>query len=1060
MHRLLNSLKFHLPYFIFLAVTSHDGLSQGKYKIEHFTSDNGLPQNTIKSIAADRLGFIWLATDGGLVRYNGIKFQTFNINKLGLANAANLYGIEPVNRTAPTSYATVGERSRFGRSFAIYDSGESVRIENGRAVRDSTHVPEYIAIKKRFGPKTPVYAISGIPDIFGANITKSGITISDGTGEGNFYWCDDDSVRYFVKWRLTEKMANKVDNLLTYFVLNNRLYNFNRTTTTITQFIRGQKSHYSLDGDILKNPFYRTSKHTIRLYWNPNVNQAFLLLSNHLYLLTASPNGALTTTLLIQGFDFSTNDIDLIYYDHQSHKLFLGSGTIGLFVMTFPSFETITVNGKDRPNIFYAQIPFDSSHVLTPTGFVIGQGKNRGTTTQVKSSLQIANPQDKRFITTDLNQNIWTKNTKTLLKLDPNADKVKSKILFPGFVRGISLINDRQICVGVYEKGLFVLDTSLASSKMAHFLGNYSTKISCLSYRGKDQLLVGTEEGLFQVNFKNRTVWAIKGTEGLRIESVNPVTYNEVWITARSQGLLLLNNEKSAFSFPLDKNGHLVTAHCVVDDELGFLWITTNRGLFQISKVDLMNYHSRQTTGDSRSNPPPFYLLHVKKEGFNTNEFNGSCSPCGLKMKNGTISFPSLDGLVWFDPRKIHPVLPSDDITLDRLEVDMNDIVIESDTIKLPISPENVRFYFSTAYFGERQNLDLSYALVTHNSDRNKVIWKPLINEEDIVIQWSTLPAGKYVLLIKKQSGFGSGNQTIKEIFLEIPEIWYRTTWALIIFTFLGLYLIVICTQYYNRKKISSIRKENLALEKLILMRTESLRTALSKLEDSNAVISDQLFGLSRMLASISHDVQTPLNFINYSSAKVPTLIEKQQLHEAAKVVNMITAISERTTRMVQDLLSYTKIQVYGKRIKLEDISISSLVHEKIDFFQTVIEQKNNRIKFDFPEELFVYNDRQLLSIIIHNLIDNATKYTKNGEISFQTIVGSGLSELVISNNGHHLPDEVINLFNEVEISERNPHNIEEHGNLGLIMVKEIAQLIGIQITTSYTEKINFHIRF
>ena len=48
------------------------------YSILHFTNENGLPQNTIKGIEIDKKGFVWLATEVGLARYDGYRFQLYN----------------------------------------------------------------------------------------------------------------------------------------------------------------------------------------------------------------------------------------------------------------------------------------------------------------------------------------------------------------------------------------------------------------------------------------------------------------------------------------------------------------------------------------------------------------------------------------------------------------------------------------------------------------------------------------------------------------------------------------------------------------------------------------------------------------------------------------------------------------------------------------------------------------------------------------------------------------------------------------------------------------------
>ena len=51
--------------------------SAQKYPMIHYTIDDGLPSNTVNHIYRDSKGFLWIATDKGIARFNGVKFETF-----------------------------------------------------------------------------------------------------------------------------------------------------------------------------------------------------------------------------------------------------------------------------------------------------------------------------------------------------------------------------------------------------------------------------------------------------------------------------------------------------------------------------------------------------------------------------------------------------------------------------------------------------------------------------------------------------------------------------------------------------------------------------------------------------------------------------------------------------------------------------------------------------------------------------------------------------------------------------------------------------------------------
>src|SRR5262247_1952459 len=61
---------------LLLLLSPHNTAAQ--YRIESWTIDNGLPQNTVRSIVQTRDGYLWLTTYDGLVRFDGVNFRVFD----------------------------------------------------------------------------------------------------------------------------------------------------------------------------------------------------------------------------------------------------------------------------------------------------------------------------------------------------------------------------------------------------------------------------------------------------------------------------------------------------------------------------------------------------------------------------------------------------------------------------------------------------------------------------------------------------------------------------------------------------------------------------------------------------------------------------------------------------------------------------------------------------------------------------------------------------------------------------------------------------------------------
>ena len=116
------------------------------------------------------------------------------------------------------------------------------------------------------------------------------------------------------------------------------------------------------------------------------------------------------------------------------------------------------------------------------------------------------------------------------------------------------------------------------------------------------------------------------------------------------------------------------------------------------------------------------------------------------------------------------------------------------------------------------------------------------------------------------------------------------------------------------------------------------------------------------------------------------------------------------------------------------------------------------------PRKRLIISDYQLLSIVVHNLIDNAAKYTHDGKIRiFSRIYGKDQIELVISNTGSGIPQEIVELFNQSKTTKNTDEHIlntKSLKGLGLLIVKDISELVGITIKVSQTDMTNFHLYF
>jgi len=1008
-----------------------------------------MPQNSVRSLAADAEGFVWIATENGLARFDGQRFNVFDKSFVG-TTSNRFYMLSPSMN--PTR-ADRPEQQKPGREiYAAADYNQFVKIERGIAKVDSHYYKSKILTLPHFDNGSPQTLISvGIPTYLRYVARPSHYIIPDSYGEGKYYVIDSASVQLYHDGRKLYQTAFATDSLplwWNYFMLGDQLYYAGESGKVLGINAHGVRSVH-IDGDILRDNQYDGQFEGMKVFWNITSDQLFFYHRKKLYVVSEERKRGLTTRLVLDGYDLDEQVIQSVYRDPATETIFLGSPSKGLFVLTKHTFEALTSPEPDIANVYYATVPMGDRSILTPMGVVLSKDPVSGQiTTRKVPVLEALYMGDKRSLFYDRHGLLWVKMGDFLYQVDLEANRVLHKLDFHTEIKHIYPDLDGKVWIATGTKGIYTLEPSEKDPQPK--LIRDVIKGTYLQTFG-DEMLVGTTTGLYVFNRHSGEANLIKSTEGIYIKSLYVDKANRIWMTANGEGLLMYEKNKLT-RFPLDRNRYLGSPHCIVDDGRGFFWIPTDKGLFQIAVQDLLDH--------VRAPFDLFYLYHAKEEGFLTNEFNGGCQPCASTLKDGTISLPSLNGLIWFRPDKVIRKVPSAGIVLDRILVNRQWLTSPDDTLVLPANPVQARFFFSTPYYGDSYNLNLSYALLDEGEPVQASDWIP-IQSNDFSIVFSNLGHGRHTLLVRKVNGFGKDNHTIRKICVIVPPLWYQTWWAKILLALAvagGFYL-------YNSFRLRKISKEKARLEEIVAKRTESLNLALRDVEESKNEMSRQLHMLSRLLASITHDIQSPLNYIMLTSGSIPAMIDKGELGVVSEIGQVISNSSRRMSDLLRGLLDYIKVHVYGNSIQFENVALRQLVENKYELFKTASEQKGNVFINEVPADLTIPSDAQMLAIMVHNLLDNAVKFTHNGTITVTAAGDTGSGVVMhISNPGAGIPLHVVDIINTPDRGEDTDEEMRPLGRktgLGLLIVKEVAVLIGVRLhVSSEAEQTCFTLQF
>ncbi|WP_343702525.1 ATP-binding protein [Chitinophaga sp.] len=961
------------------------------YMLMRFDNSSGLPQNSVKKIAQDPYGFVWAATEDGLARYDGESIVAFRMADLRLSSkrVINFY----VNPQGELSCVT--------------DKDDYIRLINGRPLLDSNLQNRPGNYLVTYAPDNPadtgVSRMAGLPfkhRQWGLHIRELNMY----TGRRNFFAWKNNEVSYYHDSVRQFSIPFIPDSSWNFALIGHRLY-FLHQSGMVTMFDRKPQTA-PLGGDIRKDPLFRTSSNEMTVFWNGYIQgNVIVYFNNRLYLVLAGKDGQLSTRLLFTGFDLPVRQFTCAYYSEEQGKLFLGSPIRGLYVLSAQQF--FTRGAHDRDDAYYGQAAVGPEEILTAQGDLIGLS----TPPRIIGAVRQMMPSNQYSMVADSLGNVFIKWAEWLYKFEKNSYRLLKKWKLPGSISVVYEGGDGRLWIGVKEKGLATMSLYDETAKPEWFL----TIREDVTYMARQEhiLYTATDEGTYLINIANKHIDTIPGLNGKYVRSLLVLPGGEVWLTTYGHGFFRYYRNRLT-AFPLDQQEYLAIAHCMVADNNGFLWITTNNGLFQASRADLLAYAHDSTL-------TPYYHHYNRQDGFRTNEFNGGCQPCAVRLESGYVSLPSLNGLVFFRPDSMRPLLPGPHLFIDRIELDKATLP-PLETLELPRDFKYLSIFLSSPNMTNGLNLQMRYALV---KDGETPLWLPLSQKH---ISLSTLPHGTYRLLIRKMNGFGRDNFTEKSILLRVLPAWYQTRWFYVA-CLLGC---LACFYLLMKLRVRYTEERNRALKAAVALKTEELQRRTDIQE--------------KIIRSVSHDIQTPLQYQHLLSGKIYEELQEQQaaMAPAAKVMHEHT---HRLYYMVNNLLKYLKVEVADRPNRIERFALAPAADETLMIFKGLAAERGTALRNHIPASLELNGDVQLISVILHNLVDNAVKITRNGSIDIDAGEGEeGSVCITIRDTGPGLKPAIQQWINTPGTTREGLHLVN---GIGLMIVKELVAMLELEISVT-----------
>ncbi len=213
--------------------------------------------------------------------------------------------------------------------------------------------------------------------------------------------------------------------------------------------------------------------------------------------------------------------------------------------------------------------------------------------------------------------------------------------------------------------------------------------------------------------------------------------------------------------------------------------------------------------------------------------------------------------------------------------------------------------------------------------------------------------------------------------------------------------------------------------------------------------MTEELSGVETLrtdfVSNVSHEMKTPLAVIqNYAQLLQQTDISEQERMEYASA---IMNASQRLSELIMNILKLNKLenqQIYPDR---KSYNLSEQLCECILDFENIWEEKQIEIQTDIQEDVIIQSDADLLSLVWHNLLSNAMKFTEaGGTVSVSLRTEQNNAVISVADTGCGIsPETGKHIFDK--FYQGDTSHAEKGNGLGLALVRRIIDITNSEIS-------------
>lgn len=569
-------------------------------------------------------------------------------------------------------------------------------------------------------------------------------------------------------------------------------------------------------------------------------------------------------------------------------------------------------------------------------------------------------------------------------------------------------------------------------------------------YEDAEYVWIGTSNGIYKVRLHDKGIADHYTVENNLVRCISKDNLNRLWIGTFGGGLGVFDEHFQCVKlFNVTSLFPSNTINTVYMDSQNRMWIGTGEGLvcfpssqswdYKVyrSEEGLSNVHIRAITEDNHgniwvsTNKGISCLLKEKEVFYNYDHWDNV--PMGNFMsgsvaeaKDGTLYFGSINGLCRFNPDQVleKRESPAAIITEMRIfgplrDTDSNEKVMALEgqsEVRLSYMQNNFSVTFNIQNYALADQVEYAYMLKGLENS-----WYTVTDPNNVTFR--NIPPGNYCFQVKTRIRNQEWADEIASLDIRIdPPVWL-TWWAKLFYILSGVSVLYFILHAYKKK-----------------LDMESLYELEKKNHEQEQELNNERL---RFYTNITHELRTPLTLI------LGPLEDMQKSNSLSgkdsQKISVIHQSAIRLLNLINQILEFRKTETQNKKLCVSRDNLAALVHE----IGLKYKELNRKPEIDFcleieQEDMSLFFDKEVVTIILDNLISNAIKYTEKGTITLglHQVVRNNIhhTEISVSDTGFGIaPDALPHIFDRY-YQEGSEHQASGTG-IGLALVKNLVVL-------------------